>query len=73
MHRKQQPLPAVVAVALGLLALPLAAKGGPTRGRAGGPVGVKLAPAASQPQLSELGHGCKDQTVSHIPSYAFVI
>jgi len=72
MHRKQQPLPAVVAVALGLLALPLAAKGGPARGQAGVPEGVKLASAASQPQLSEPGHGCKDQTVSHIPPHAFV-
>ncbi len=56
--------------ALGLLALPLAAKGGPMRGRAGGPEGIKLAPVASQLQLSELGHGCKVQTVSHIPPYA---
>lgn len=73
MHQKQQPLPAAVAVALGLLALPLAAKGGPTRASAGGPEGVKLAPAAGQLQLSELGHGCKVQTVSLIPPYAFVI
>ena len=73
MHRKQQPPPAVVAVALGLLALPLAAKGGPARGQAGVPEGVKLASAANQPQLSEPGHGCKDQTVSYIPPHAFVI
>ncbi len=67
MHQKQQAPPAAVAAALGLLALPLAAKRGPARGWAGGPEGVKLAPTASQLQLLELGHGSKVQIVRQLP------